>query len=93
MVYVDRRDLGFLESKVFPAVQKIIEENGRNVKGFEAKALEEPSLGGARVGVPGGNVIFDNTFEARMYRLRNTIRSVIFKEVFSPEQSEESGSA
>ena len=93
MVYVDRRDLGLLESKVFPAVKKIIEENGRNVKGFEAKALEAPSLGGARVGVPGGNVIFDNTFEARMYRLRNTIRSVIFKEVFSPEQSEESGSA
>ena len=93
VVYVDSKDLGLLESRVFPAVKKLVEKEGRRVEGFEARSLKEPSLGGARVGVPGGNVVFDNTFEARIYRLRDSIRNIIFEEVFSPEGSEESGSA
>ena len=43
------------------------------------------TAGGVQVGVPGGNVIFDNTVEARMYRYRDEIRAIIFEGVFSSE--------
>ena len=56
--------------------------------GMEAKPLEEQTLGGARISVLGGNVIFDNTFEARLYRLRNEVRHIIFDEVFTEQESE-----
>ncbi|HSG28186.1 MAG TPA: V-type ATP synthase subunit E family protein [Candidatus Krumholzibacterium sp.] len=92
-VYADRRDLSMLEEKVFPMVKEALVPEGRKVARLEAMQLEKDSLGGARVGVPGGRVVFDNTFEARMYRLRDRTRDIIFEEVFETEGSEGSGSA
>lgn len=92
-VYADRRDLEVLEKKVFPSLRKRAGDEGIKVETLEAVPLEKSSIGGARVGVPGGKVIYDNTFEARMYRLRDDIRNVIFDEVFEPEGREGSGSA
>jgi len=92
-VHADRRDLSMLEDKVFPLVVEALLPEGRKIESLEALQLEKDSLGGARVGVPGGRVIYDNTFEARMYRMRDRIRDIIFEEVFETEGSEGSGSA
>ncbi len=92
-VSVDRRDLKLLEEKVFPRVIETMRAENRQVEKLDATVLEEKSIGGARVGVPGGKVIYDNTFEARMYRMRDDTRNIIFKEVFYPEGSEDSDSA
>ena len=89
LVFVDRRDVALIGDRVFSAVRDAAAESGRRIENIEASPLERPTLGGARVGVPGGNVIFDNTFEARMYRLRDEIRNIIFEEVFSSPESEE----
>jgi vacuolar-type H+-ATPase subunit E/Vma4 len=82
VVHADRRDLALLESAVFPAVRDLMKKEGRAVHRIEGKALPGPTAGGVQVGVPGGNVIFDNTFEARMYRYRDEIRAIIFEGVF-----------
>ncbi len=92
-VHVDRRDLALLKNKVFGIVREKALEKGIDIRHLEEKPLEKRSIGGARVGIPGGRVIFDNTFEARIYRMRDEIRNVIFKEVFEPEGSEGSASA
>lgn len=92
-VYVDRRDIGTLREKVFPEVRKRMTAESRQIAVLEAVELEKASFGGARVGVPDGKVIFDNTFEARLYRMRDEIRNSIFREVFEPEGREGSGSA
>lgn len=93
IVHSDRRDLPLLEETVFPALGAALEGMGRPGCGFEPKTLERPSLGGVQVGVPGGNVIYDNTFEARIYRLRDMIRNIIFEEAFSEQGGEEAGRA
>jgi vacuolar-type H+-ATPase subunit E/Vma4 len=93
IVSVDRRDLAILESDVFAAVRDAAAGMGQRVERLEARALEQPALGGARVGVPGGNVVFDNTFEARIYRLRDDVRNIIFEEVFSSPGNEDESSA
>lgn len=85
VVYADRRDVGALESKVFPLVRKAMQAEGRAVTALAATPLDTESAGGVRVGVPGGNVIYDNTFEARMYRFRDDVRAIIFEGVFSAE--------
>jgi V/A-type H+-transporting ATPase subunit E len=92
-VYVDRRDIGLIDEKVFGMVREAMAAESRNISGLEAMLLEKNSIGGARVGVPGGKVIFDNTFEARIYRLRDRTRNIIFEEVFESGGSEGSGSA
>lgn len=92
-VYADRSDLTVLRDRVFPELEKIMEKEGRGIESLEAIPLERPTLGGVRVGAPGGKVVFDNTFEARIYRLRERIRSIIFDEVFTEKGSEDSGSA
>ena len=89
-IFVDRRDFNLTEKEVIPAVRA--EFNGR-IENIEIKELEKESIGGAKIGVPGGNVIYDNRFEARLYRLRDNIRNLIFEEIFSLEGSEGSGSA
>lgn len=89
IVHVDRRDLDILRGRVFGAVRDAVKRSGRRIVHLEARVLDKPTLGGARVGVPGGKVIFDNTFEARMYRLRDEIRNIIFEEVFSSPEIEE----
>jgi vacuolar-type H+-ATPase subunit E/Vma4 len=83
VVHADRRDLALLESKSFPRIREIMKAEGRTVRSLEAKPLPGAVLGGAQVSVPGGNVIFDNTFEARLYRFREETRSFVFEEVFS----------
>ncbi len=84
VVHADRRDVALLESAVFPAVRELMRIEGRAVKRLEGRPLPEATAGGVRVGLPGGNVIFDNTFEARMYRYRDDIRAIIFDGVFAP---------
>lgn len=88
LVYVDPRDIELLRKRVFPAVLSELEKEGIKPEGMEAKPLEEQTLGGARISVLGGNVIFDNTFEARLYRLRNEVRHIIFDEVFTEQESD-----
>jgi vacuolar-type H+-ATPase subunit E/Vma4 len=89
IVHADRRDLGLLESAVFPAVRERMRAEGRSMKRLEARALPAPTTGGVQVAVPAGNVIYDNTFEARSYRFRDTVRAIIFKDVFSAEDKVE----
>ncbi len=86
-------DIGIIEKEVFPALRTILKDEGRDVSRLAAEQLDRPVNGGVQVGVPGGNVIYDNTFEARLYRLREEIRNIIFEEVFSEESKEEPGSA
>lgn len=93
IVYVDKRDLGILEEKVFPRVKEKMEGESSPVSSLQARQLEKSSAGGARVGHPGGKVIYDNTFEARMFRYRDDIRMTIFDEVFYSEDDGETGSA
>jgi vacuolar-type H+-ATPase subunit E/Vma4 len=93
IVYVDRKDLVLLEEKVFPRVRERMEAESAPVSSLQARPLEKSSAGGARVGHPGGKVIYDNTFEARLFRYRDDIRMAIFDEVFHPEDSGETGSA
>ncbi len=90
---VDGRDAGLMKEKVAPAVREAVKKETGSAIDIEVRKLDGASLGGARVGIPGGKVIYDNTFEARMYRLRDDIRNIIFDEVFQSEGSEESGSA
>jgi len=70
---------------VFPRVRDLMKKEGRPVGRIEGAALPGPTAGGAQIGIPGGNVIYDNTFEARMYRFRDDIRAIIFEGVFSSE--------
>ncbi len=93
VIYVDNRDLGLLEEKIFPRVKETMAAESAPVSSLQARPLEKSSAGGARVGHPGGNVIYDNTFEARMFRYRDDIRMAIFDEVFYPEDDGETGSA
>ncbi len=82
-VHADRRDIALLESRSFPRIREIIKAEGRSARSLEAKPLPAATLGGVQVSVPGGNVLFDNTFEARLYRFREETRAMIFEEVFS----------
>ena len=92
VVHADRRDIPLIEEKVFPRVKRIMKDESRPVGSMQARPLEKRSAGGVRVGVPGGRVIYDNTFEARMFRYRDAIRTRIFDEVFAEEDAgEETG--
>ena len=93
VVYVDKKDLKLLKEKIFPRVREIMAGESAPVSSLQARPLEKSSAGGARVGHPGGNVIYDNTFEARMFRYRDEIRMAIFDVVFYPEDGGETGSA
>jgi vacuolar-type H+-ATPase subunit E/Vma4 len=86
-------DLGMIEKEVFPIVRKQLKSEGRDVTRLSTDQLDVPVTGGVQIGVPGGKVIYDNTFEARLYRLREEIRNIIFEEVFSEGSKEEPGSA
>ena len=93
IVRANAEDIDLVEGTVFPAVLKAAGSGGRPISKLEAKPFERSASGGVQVGVPGGNVIYDNTFEARLYRLREEIRNIIFEEVFPSKESEEPGSA
>jgi vacuolar-type H+-ATPase subunit E/Vma4 len=93
VVYADKKDLKLLEEKIFPRVKETMVAESAPVSSLQARPLEKSSAGGARAGHPGGNVIYDNTFEARMFRYRDDIRMAIFDEVFYPEDDGETGSA
>lgn len=93
IISVDGRDLELTRKKVIPAVkQKVKQEKGDDCQ-MEIEQLSRPSLGGARIRSAEGKVAYDNTFEARIHRLNDEIRNVIFDEVFQPSGSEGSGSA
>jgi vacuolar-type H+-ATPase subunit E/Vma4 len=83
IVSADARDLALLESVVFPAVLERMRKEGRPVKSIEGKELSAPTAGGVQIGVPGGRVVYDNTFEARTYRYRDEIRAIRFRSAFS----------
>ena len=89
VVSADARDVALLESAVFPAVRERMRKEGRPVKSVEGKELSGPTAGGVQIGVPGGRVVYDNTFEARTYRYRDDIRAIIFKSAFSTEDKVE----
>jgi vacuolar-type H+-ATPase subunit E/Vma4 len=89
VVSADARDLPLLESGVFPEVRDRMRKEGRPVKSIEKKELSAPTAGGVLIGVPGGRVIYDNTFEARMYRYRDDIRAIIFESACSTEDKVE----
>ncbi len=91
VVRANAEDIDLIERAVFPAVREAIGE--REISKLEAKPFDRPSAGGVQVGTAGGKVIYDNTFEARLYRLREEIRNIIFEEVLSSKESEEPGSA
>ena len=93
VVCVVPADIEIIEKEVFPALRNQLKNEGRDVTRLSAEQLDRPAAGGVQVGVPGGNVIYDNTFEARLYRLREDIRNIIFEEVFSEGSKEEPGSA
>jgi vacuolar-type H+-ATPase subunit E/Vma4 len=93
IVHAALADIEIIEKEVFPAVRKQLKDEGRDVTRLSAEQIDRPATGGVQVGVPGGNVIYDNTFEARLYRLREDIRNIIFEEVFSEGSKEELGSA
>jgi len=93
IISVDGRDLKLTRNKVISAVkQKVKQEKGDDCQ-LEVEQLSRPSLGGARIRSAEGKVAYDNTFEARIHRLNDEIRNVIFEEVFQPSGSEGSGSA
>jgi vacuolar-type H+-ATPase subunit E/Vma4 len=85
IVHADRRDIALLESKTFPRVRELLKAEGRPIRSLEAQPLPGAALGGVQVSVPNGNVIFDNTFEARLYRFREETRAFIFEDVFSSQ--------
>ena len=89
VVHADKRDLELLASDVLPAVRKKERDAGRSVKRLEALELSDPTTGGVRISVPGASVVYDNTFEARTYRFRETIRGIIFEGLFSAEDKVE----
>jgi vacuolar-type H+-ATPase subunit E/Vma4 len=93
IVWANAEDIDLVKDSVFPAVLTAVKEGRSQKYTLEAKPFERPASGGVQVGVPSGNVIYDNTFEARLYRLREEIRNIIFEEVFSSKESEEPGSA
>ena len=93
IVQANSEDIDLVEGTVFPAIIEAAQGERRGISKLEAKPFERPVSGGVQVGVPGGKVIYDNTFEARLYRLREEIRNIIFEEVFSSKESEEPGSA
>lgn len=93
VVWANAEDMDLVKESVFPAVLTAVKEGRSSKYTLEAKPFERPVSGGVQVGVPGGHVIYDNTFEARLYRLREEIRNIIFEEVFSAKESEEPGSA
>jgi vacuolar-type H+-ATPase subunit E/Vma4 len=89
IVYVDRRDRDIFTGRVLPELKKKVSKSRKGSVEVVVKSLEDGTEGGVKVGVPEGNVIFDNTFEARMYRLKEEIRSVIFNKVFTREGNKE----
>ena len=93
IVRANAEDIDLIERSVIPGVVKAAGKEGRSISKIEAKPFEKAVSGGVQIGVPGGNVIYDNTFEARLYRLREEIRNIIFEEVFSSKENEEPGSA
>lgn len=93
VILVDRRDIDLTTGRVIPDVKRKIEEETGNPCRFRVEGLSKSVLGGARIKSAEGKVAFDNTFEARMHRLNDDIRNVIFEEVFQLSGSEESGSA
>ena len=93
IVSVDGRDLELARDKVIPTVEQKVKQEREADCQLKLEQLSRPSLGGARIRAAEGKVAYDNTFEARMHRLNDEIRNVIFEEVFQPSGSEESGSA
>lgn len=93
VILVDRRDIDLTKERVIPAVKRKIEEETGEPCRFMVEGLSKSVLGGARIKSAKGKVAFDNTFEARIHRLNDDIRNVIFEEVFQLSGSEESGSA
>lgn len=89
IVHADKRDLELLDREIFPRLKRELSAEGHPVNLLQARPLEKSSLGGARVGVPGGNVIFDNTFEARMFRFRERIRALVIDAVFYAQDGEQ----
>ncbi|MBD3180595.1 MAG: hypothetical protein GF417_14015 [Candidatus Latescibacteria bacterium] len=93
VISVDRRDLEITRERLLPEVSETVTKETGSECLLKLEELGKRSLGGARIRAAEGKVAYDNTFEARIHRLNDQIRNVIFEEVFQPSGSEESGSA
>jgi len=80
-VYADRRDIELVRDEVVPAIIGKVKEKGIAVDSITVSELERQVLGGLMVGATGGNVIYDNTFESRIYRMENDIRTIVYREI------------
>lgn len=83
-IFADSRDIELVKKEVVPSVVGKAKEKGVEIDSVEVRELDRPVLGGLMVGATGGNVIYDNTFESRIYRMENEIRGIVYREV-SPE--------
>ena len=81
VVYVDKRDLSVVEKDVLPAVKESLNSEGIDIKEIKVEELDKEILGGAMVAAADGNIIYDNTFESRMYRAENEIRNYIYSTI------------
>jgi len=81
VVYVDKRDIAVVEKDVVSAVKESLSSDGINIKEIKVAELDREILGGVMVAASEGNVMYDNTFESRMYRAENEIRSYIYSTI------------
>jgi len=81
VVYVDKRDIAVVEKDVVSAVKESLSSEGIDIKEIKVAELDREILGGVMVAASEGNVMYDNTFESRMYRAESEIRSYIYSTI------------
>ncbi|OQX82724.1 MAG: hypothetical protein B6D63_07335 [Candidatus Latescibacteria bacterium 4484_7] len=91
-IFADSRDVQLVESKVVPKVKDMLAGLGKEIESVDVKPLDKPSIGGVVVGVREGNVIYDNTFESRLYRMQSDIRTIVYNELFREMEAGRSAS-
>ncbi len=80
-IHADQRDVELVRRRVVPLLLSEAEKAGIEVDSVEVVPLERQILGGLMIGATGGNVIYDNTFDSRIYRLQNEIRAMVYREI------------
>lgn len=91
-IFADSRDVQLVESKVVPKVKDMLAGLGKEIESVDVKPLDKPSIGGVVVGVREGNVIYDDTFESRLYRMQSDIRTIVYNELFREMEAGRSAS-
>jgi len=81
VIYVDKRDIAVVEKDVVSAVKENLSSEGIDIEEIKVAELDREILGGVMVAASEGNVMYDNTFESRMYRAESEIRSYIYSTI------------